>query len=160
MKKLIIFLLFFGFSFGQLPNPQDIQFKDYNLVGNWEQFLTFDMYSPEDKNLNFIFLTNGTGYLINEEGKSFSLIWDTSKDENNPDIKFKDSENTHKRRKGSLILTFEDYTWIMEYDYFTKEFTNDSGINMIYPDKYKNVDVIHLKWETESGENVMMIGKK
>ena len=111
MKKLLIVLLFFGFSFGQ-----DIESK---LIGTWKTVKV---------NQSYIFLKNGTGYWSwinkNNEDMNSKFSWSVLLSETEISL-------------GTLIIDFDnlDFKMVRTFTYSSKEFIKEKeGILEIYPE--------------------------
>jgi hypothetical protein len=105
IKKLLITLLFFGFSFGQELNP--------HFIGTWKVI---------GKEQSFIFLKNGHGYfnfILDDESKSYNLKWSVI-----------ESNSNTSDFDGTLILEQlnKDTRQIYSYSTLSKQFVKDSNL--------------------------------
>lgn len=105
MKKLLILLLFLGFSFGQEPNSL--------FIGTWKSIKT---------EFSYIFLKNGNGYMngfIDGEDTTFKFKWSVI-------------ESNSDTFDGTLILEVDvdniDVTSIFSFRILSKEYVKNSGL--------------------------------
>ena len=103
MKKLLILLLFLGFSFGQELNSL--------FIGTWKNITTES---------SKIFLKNGNGYyngIVDGEDTSFKFKWSVI-------------ESNSDTFDGTLILDFYniDSTNIYSFRILSKEYVKNSGL--------------------------------
>tara|TARA_Y100001970_G_C13875746_1_gene671328 strand:- start:218 stop:652 length:435 start_codon:yes stop_codon:yes gene_type:complete len=103
MKKLLILLLFLGFSFGQEPNSF--------FIGTWKSITT---------DSSKIFLKNGNGYtngIVDGEDTSFKFKWSVI-------------ESNSDTFDGTLILDYYniDVTYIYSFRILSKEYVKNSSL--------------------------------
>tara|TARA_Y100000768_G_C23889541_1_gene639401 strand:+ start:143 stop:589 length:447 start_codon:yes stop_codon:yes gene_type:complete len=133
MKKFLIVLLFFGFSFGQssFDNMTFIDSKGvtYDLIGTWKHI---------EIEQSYIFLKNGTGYYLFEN------------DNKTETLKMKWTVVNGGRFKGTLILDFglENYQSIRDFKIYPKEGIDNEFLSYWFgKSKWNGGSVITL-WDT------------